>query len=192
VNDPQLELDHHAGFQKWEWVAQRVGWAALIMMVVTALTGALSDALLTHAQARAADGSLDIRYDRVTRKRVRATITVTCRVREAALRLWISRDAAKKLDLKRSLAKITTFDLVLTLIISEAVLPAVRRIVDGQPVVVLQDGSFLPKHLDKERVEKDDVLASARERLGIGSLTEVRHAVLEESGGISAIPARPS
>ena len=127
---------------------------------------------------------------------------------------------------KRSLAKITTFDLVLTLIISEAVqqslidgdesvtngfllvgtligvdiglsvlkhrFPAVRRIMDGQPVVVLQDGSFLPKHLDKERVEKDDVLASARERLGIGSLTEVRHAVLEESGGISVIPARPA
>jgi uncharacterized membrane protein YcaP (DUF421 family) len=127
---------------------------------------------------------------------------------------------------KRSLAKITTFDLVLTLIISEAVQqalldgdesvtnglllvstliavdiglsvwkhrsPAVRRILDGQPVVVLENGSFLPKHLDKERVEKDDVLTSARERLGIDSLDDIRHAVLEESGGISVIPARRS
>jgi uncharacterized membrane protein YcaP (DUF421 family) len=127
---------------------------------------------------------------------------------------------------KRSLAKITTFDLVLTLIISEAVqqalldgdesitngfllivtligldiafsvlkhrFPTIRRIVDGQPVVVVRDGALVPDHLDKERVEKDDVLASARERLGVGNMSGIKHANLEESGGISVIPANGS
>jgi uncharacterized membrane protein YcaP (DUF421 family) len=124
---------------------------------------------------------------------------------------------------KRTLAKITTFDLVLTLIISEAVqqslldedhsmtnsfllvltlvaadiglsiakhrFPAVKKVLDGQPVVVVRDGSFVSETLDKERIEKDDVLLSARERHGIGRLADIRHAILEESGGISVIPS---
>jgi uncharacterized membrane protein YcaP (DUF421 family) len=125
---------------------------------------------------------------------------------------------------KRSLAKITTFDLVLTLFISEAVQqalldgdgsmtngllvvmtlvgvdialslvkhrwPAARRLIDGQPVVIMRDGVLVKASLDKERVEEDDVLASARERLGIGRLADIRHAVLEDSGGISVVPRR--
>ena len=38
MNDTRLELDHHAGFQRWEWVAQRIGWGVLIAIIGTALT----------------------------------------------------------------------------------------------------------------------------------------------------------
>jgi hypothetical protein len=101
MNDTRLELDHDPGFQKWEWRLQRVGWVLLLAIVVIALTGALGDGPLAHKQARSADGSLDVSYERVARKRARETITVACGVRDDSVRLWISRDAARMLDLKR-------------------------------------------------------------------------------------------
>ena len=64
--------------------------------------------------------------------------------------------------------------------------PKLRPILDGEPIVVVQDGKAIEKNLRRERVTPDD-LAAAMRRQGIASLEEVQWAVMETSGTISFI-----
>jgi uncharacterized membrane protein YcaP (DUF421 family) len=64
--------------------------------------------------------------------------------------------------------------------------PKLRSIIDGEPIVVVQDGKPIEKNLRRERVTTDD-LAAAKRRQGNGSLDDVQWAVMETSGVISFI-----
>jgi uncharacterized membrane protein YcaP (DUF421 family) len=44
--------------------------------------------------------------------------------------------------------------------------------------------------MHQERVNEEEVLSSAREKHGIGSMDEIDHAVLETDGAISVIPRK--
>jgi uncharacterized membrane protein YcaP (DUF421 family) len=62
----------------------------------------------------------------------------------------------------------------------------VRKIVEGEPVVVIQDGKYLDKNMQRERITREDIEEEAR-LSEIASLSEVRWGVLETSGRISFI-----
>ena len=62
----------------------------------------------------------------------------------------------------------------------------VGRVVDGVPLVIVQDGQPITEALTVERLPIDEVLEAARQQ-GIESLDRVRLAVLEPSGRISFI-----
>lgn len=62
----------------------------------------------------------------------------------------------------------------------------VGRIVDGVPVVIVQDGRPIDQVLKVERLPLDEVFEAARQE-GIDDLAKVRLAVLEPSGRISFI-----
>jgi uncharacterized membrane protein YcaP (DUF421 family) len=64
--------------------------------------------------------------------------------------------------------------------------PKMRSVLDGEPIVVVQDGKPIDKNLRRERVTPDD-LAAAMRKQGIGSLDDVQWAVMETSGIISFI-----
>jgi uncharacterized membrane protein YcaP (DUF421 family) len=66
--------------------------------------------------------------------------------------------------------------------------PRVEQILDGAPILVMQDGKLHHDRMRKERVDEADILASARERHGLERLDQIKHAVVEASGGISVIP----
>ena len=66
----------------------------------------------------------------------------------------------------------------------------VERLVDGSPVVIVQDGKPLMHRMKKERVDVADILAAARKLRGIGTLSEIQWAVLEADGHISIVPYR--
>jgi uncharacterized membrane protein YcaP (DUF421 family) len=63
-----------------------------------------------------------------------------------------------------------------------------ERLIEGGPLTLVDHGRVLQDRLDASRVTVDDVLQSARHARGIGTLAEIRYAVLEPSGGISVIP----
>jgi uncharacterized membrane protein YcaP (DUF421 family) len=65
--------------------------------------------------------------------------------------------------------------------------PFLRPILDGEPVILLEDGEPIRRNLDRNRITVGELQASARQQ-GIGSLADVRWAVLETSGSISFIP----
>jgi uncharacterized membrane protein YcaP (DUF421 family) len=60
------------------------------------------------------------------------------------------------------------------------------RIVDGVPVVIVQDGKPVDAVMKTERMPLDELYESARQQ-GIDDLAKVRVAVLEPSGRISFI-----
>ncbi len=66
--------------------------------------------------------------------------------------------------------------------------PKLRPVLDGEPLVLVQDGEIIERNLRRERITVDELLAEARLQQ-VGSLDRVRFAVLETNGRISIIPA---
>ncbi|HXK34441.1 MAG TPA: YetF domain-containing protein [Dehalococcoidia bacterium] len=64
-------------------------------------------------------------------------------------------------------------------------------VLEGAPVLLLDDGELIDRAMDRERVDESDILAAARETFGIESLDEIRYAILERTGSISIIPRQP-
>jgi uncharacterized membrane protein YcaP (DUF421 family) len=64
--------------------------------------------------------------------------------------------------------------------------PRTRKVIEGVPIVVVQDGEAIEDNLKRERLDIDDVAEAARQQ-GIGQLGEVKWAVLETTGQISFI-----
>jgi uncharacterized membrane protein YcaP (DUF421 family) len=124
---------------------------------------------------------------------------------------------------RRTLAQVTTFDLILVLILGDATQqalvgeqgtfattivavatlvlfdiglsrakrrwPVVDAVVDGLPIPLVIHGRRQTAQMAAEGVTDDDVLTAARERQGLARMDEVQFAVLEQSGGISVVPA---
>jgi uncharacterized membrane protein YcaP (DUF421 family) len=64
--------------------------------------------------------------------------------------------------------------------------PRLRPVIDGEPIIVLENGKPIRKNLERNRITLEEVRAAARQE-GIGSLDGVEWAVLETSGRISFI-----
>jgi uncharacterized membrane protein YcaP (DUF421 family) len=61
---------------------------------------------------------------------------------------------------------------------------ALRPVLEGNPIVLVADGEILDRNLRGQRVTREEVRAEARQQ-GIGSLADVRFAILETNGKIS-------
>ncbi|HET7171762.1 MAG TPA: YetF domain-containing protein [Gaiellales bacterium] len=62
-----------------------------------------------------------------------------------------------------------------------------RPVLEGEPIVIVQDGRVIEKNLRRDRITVDEVLEEARQQQ-IGSLDDVAWAVLEANGQISFLP----
>ena len=67
----------------------------------------------------------------------------------------------------------------------------VRPVLEGEPVVIVQDGSVIERNLRRERLTPEEVAEEARKH-EIASLDDIMWAVLETSGEISFIPKQSS
>jgi uncharacterized membrane protein YcaP (DUF421 family) len=65
--------------------------------------------------------------------------------------------------------------------------PRLRPVLDGEPLVLVQDGELIARNLRRERITIDELLAEARLQQ-LASLEQVRFAVLETNGAISFVP----
>jgi uncharacterized membrane protein YcaP (DUF421 family) len=61
-----------------------------------------------------------------------------------------------------------------------------RPLLEGQPVLLISDGRLLERNLRRQRMTVEEVRAEARQQ-SIGSLEEIRYAVLETNGKLSFI-----
>jgi uncharacterized membrane protein YcaP (DUF421 family) len=68
----------------------------------------------------------------------------------------------------------------------------IEKLVDGIPLVIVEDGKVLKDRMKRARVDEDDILTAARELQGLERMEQIKYAVLERSGGISIIPAQQS
>jgi uncharacterized membrane protein YcaP (DUF421 family) len=61
-----------------------------------------------------------------------------------------------------------------------------RRVLEGEPMILVQDGRPIRRNLQRERITVEEVEAEARLQQ-LGSLDDVRWAVLETDGQISFV-----
>lgn len=66
--------------------------------------------------------------------------------------------------------------------------PAFGKVVDGTPLVVLENGEWQAKVMNEMRLQDMDVMAAARTK-GVKTLDEVKYAILERNGAISILKA---
>lgn len=64
---------------------------------------------------------------------------------------------------------------------------SLRPVLEGEPLVLVEDGRPIERNLRRERITVDELRAAAREQQ-LRSLEDVHLAVLETSGRISFIP----
>ncbi|HWE81668.1 MAG TPA: YetF domain-containing protein [Gaiellaceae bacterium] len=64
--------------------------------------------------------------------------------------------------------------------------PRSRPILEGEPIIVVQDGTVIERNLKRERLTVEEIAEEARMQQ-IAHLSEVRYAILETSGTISFI-----
>jgi len=64
--------------------------------------------------------------------------------------------------------------------------PWLARMLDGTPLILLEDGHWRSQTLSKMRIQDDDVMAQARDQ-GIATLDKIEIAILERNGQISII-----
>ena len=67
--------------------------------------------------------------------------------------------------------------------------PRARPVLEGTPIVVVQDGDVLERNGKRERLSVDEIREAARLQ-GIAHLSEVKWAVLETNGQITFIKAK--
>jgi uncharacterized membrane protein YcaP (DUF421 family) len=81
---------------------------------------------------------------------------------------------------------LVTIDILLSL--AKRNNPAVEKVLDNVPVILIERGRMHADRMKKERVDEADILASARETHGIARLDAIDYAILETNGMISVIP----
>jgi uncharacterized membrane protein YcaP (DUF421 family) len=64
--------------------------------------------------------------------------------------------------------------------------PRLRPLLEGEPIVVVQDGKTVDRNMRRERLTIDDLMSAARQQ-NIATLDDVAWAVMETSGVISFI-----
>jgi uncharacterized membrane protein YcaP (DUF421 family) len=69
--------------------------------------------------------------------------------------------------------------------------PSVNAIIEGQPMIIVENGRPLRQRMRKARVDEDDVLEAARKLRGLEEMSQIKFAILEVSGGITVIPFEP-
>ena len=62
-----------------------------------------------------------------------------------------------------------------------------RPVLDGEPVIVVEDGKPIDRNLRRNRITREELAAAARQS-GYASLDRIRWGVLETNGRISFIP----
>ena len=63
----------------------------------------------------------------------------------------------------------------------------IRNVVEGEPVILVEDGKLIERNMKHERMTADEVMEQARLQQGVESLDDIRWAVLETSGSISIV-----
>ena len=66
----------------------------------------------------------------------------------------------------------------------------VAKILDGVPILVIENGKVHQDRMQKERVDESDILAAAREKQGLERMDQIKHAIVEASGGITIVPKK--
>jgi len=72
--------------------------------------------------------------------------------------------------------------------VSLSLLKRQSRMLDGEPIIIVEHGEVLRRRLYLARVEEADILEAARSSQGLERIDQIKFAILEKNGSISVIP----
>ena len=64
----------------------------------------------------------------------------------------------------------------------------IDRVIDGVPMIIVENGRPLEERLRKARLDKADIMQAARKLQGLERMDQIKFAVLEADGSITVIP----
>jgi uncharacterized membrane protein YcaP (DUF421 family) len=67
--------------------------------------------------------------------------------------------------------------------------PKLDLLLEGQAVIVVDDGKMVKRVMNKSRVDEEDILSAARMLHGLDRMDQIKYAILERDGNISIIPS---
>ncbi|HEY5279364.1 MAG TPA: YetF domain-containing protein [Pseudolabrys sp.] len=93
-------------------------------------------------------------------------------------------------SLTNALLLVATFvALDIGLSIVELKWPAMRRILNAMPMILVENGSLMAARMRRARITEDNILVSARRLNGLERIDQIKFAILEASGEITIVPA---
>jgi uncharacterized membrane protein YcaP (DUF421 family) len=66
--------------------------------------------------------------------------------------------------------------------------PKLDMVLEGTPVLIVENGQIHHDRMNKARVDENDLLEAARSEQGLERLDQVKHAILERGGRITIVP----
>ena len=109
--------------------------------------------------------------------------------------LLVIGEATQQALLGDDFSVVNAFIVIITLIgidilfsLAKSYMPKLDKVIEGQPMIVVEHGKPLLQRLKRARISVDDVLGAARELRGLEHIGQIKFAVLEPNGNISIIP----
>jgi len=84
------------------------------------------------------------------------------------------------------IVSLVIFDVTLSLLKSKS--KRLARMIDGEPMIIVEYGRVLEHRIRKARIDEQDILEAARHAQGLERIDQIRFAILEKDGKISIIP----
>ena len=66
--------------------------------------------------------------------------------------------------------------------------PWLRKVVDGHPTFLVLNGQVDERALRKTRMNREDIMVAARKQQCLETISQIKHAILENDSGITVIP----
>lgn len=66
--------------------------------------------------------------------------------------------------------------------------PHIEHIIDGTPLILIENGSPRKKIMEVVKIDVPDILESARKWRGLERLDQIKYAILEKDGNITIVP----
>lgn len=99
-----LEVSHDFDYQRREWVVQRLGWAAMGLVVLGGLLGVFGEGPLSKATTFSPDGLVRVEYDRFLQYHNPCSLRVIVEggvAEQGVVRLWLGRDYVDRLEIQQ-------------------------------------------------------------------------------------------
>lgn len=66
--------------------------------------------------------------------------------------------------------------------------PRLQHLLEGRSVILAEKGRLHRDRLDKERVDRDEIISAARKLHGLERHEQIKYAVLEKDGSLGIVP----
>ncbi len=103
VND-EVAVGSDLDFQRRWWRFERTIWIVFICLVILDVLGVFGRGWFAHAERKASDGSIDVKYERIERFHTPSILTVhfgPAAIHDDKIQLWASESLVKPLGAQR-------------------------------------------------------------------------------------------